>query len=67
MKRDPSHMEQVKRWAKFVRENPSRWKKIHGEFIDSQILGAWRFYERLEKTKEGKEKIVKLRKIRMNQ
>ena len=60
--RDRTHMEQVERWAKFVRDNPrSVWKKEVGPFVDAQIIMANRFYERLAKTKGGMEKIRKLR------
>ena len=64
--RDPCHMEQVERWARFVRDNPEKWKDVQGEFIDAQIFGAWKFYERLAKTEEGREKIRKLKEMRMN-
>lgn len=56
-------MEQVERWAKFVKENPEKWKKIHTEFIDAQFQKSHEFYERLKKTKNGKEKIQKIFKI----
>ncbi len=58
--RDPRHMESVERWAQFVRENPTKWKKIHTEFIDAQFEKAYEFYERLLKTPGGREKIIEI-------
>lgn len=66
--RDKTHMEQVKRWAIFVRDHPrSVWIKEVGPLIDSQIIMANRFYERLAKTEGGMEKIKKLRDLRKKQ
>lgn len=62
MKRDKSHDEQIERWAKFCRDNPLKWKAKLKPFLDSQIIIARRFYENLLKTKNGKEKLVRLRK-----
>ena len=60
--RDNSHKDQVKRWARFVRDNPRKvWKAQQGQFIDAQITMANRFYSRLEKMPGGKEKIRRLR------
>jgi len=64
IKRDPSHEEQLVRWAKFVRDNPDKWKAKHKEFIDSQIIIARRFYENLAKTPQGRKKILELRKLK---
>ncbi|MBU1129364.1 MAG: hypothetical protein KJ949_01910 [Nanoarchaeota archaeon] len=60
MERDKTHLEQVERWAIFVRENPN-WKFKLKPFLDSQIIIARRAYEELNKTKEGREKIKLLR------
>ena len=63
--RDKTHEEHLERWARFVRDNPiSAWKPEHSRFIDSQIIMANRFYSRLEKTPEGRKKILELRKLR---
>jgi hypothetical protein len=62
--RDISHEEQIVRWAKFVRDNPDKWKAKHKDFIDSQIILARRFYERLAKTPGGKEKILEILKLK---
>ena len=62
MIRDATHTEQVERWANFVKTHPrSVWIKQVGPFVDSQIIMANRFYDRLAKTENGMEKIRKLR------
>ena len=63
--RKDSHADQLDRWARFVRDNPrSVWKPEHARFIDSQVMMANSFYERLERIPGGKEKMRKLRNIR---
>lgn len=60
--RDKTHMQQVERWANFVKTHPRAvWKKQVGPLIDAQIIMAERFYARLAKTPGGAEKIRKLR------
>jgi len=59
--RDKSHPEQIKRWAKFVRENPKMWKEKLKPFLDSQIIMARRFYKKLSETEEGLKIIKNLR------
>ena len=54
------HLEQIERWAKYVKNN-SNWKLKQKGFIDSQIIIARRFYKKLAKTKEGMKKIKELR------
>jgi len=61
MLRDKSHLEQVERWAKFIRDNPGKWKKQHQEFIDAQIIVSRRFYSKLSMTLEGRKKAILLR------
>jgi len=61
MKRDKTHINQVERWARFVKENPDKWKPKFKEFIDSQIIMSRRFYKKLGETEEGKNKIKLLR------
>jgi hypothetical protein len=63
--RDKSHMEQVERWAEYVRNNPD-WKKKHTKFIDAQFDIANRFYKKLALSPGGKEKIEELRKVKVN-
>tara|TARA_Y100000310_G_C20335842_1_gene647455 strand:- start:178 stop:372 length:195 start_codon:yes stop_codon:yes gene_type:complete len=60
--RDKSHDEQVERWAKFVKENPDKWKSKLKLFLDSQVMIARRFYKKLGKTKKGRKVIEKLKK-----
>jgi len=54
--RDRTHLEQIERWGKFVRENPDSWKKEHTKFIDAQIRKSWRVYEKLERSRGGKQR-----------
>ena len=61
--RDKTHDEQIERWAKFVRDNPDKWKEKIKPFLDSQILIARRFYFKLAESEEGREKIKLLRKM----
>lgn len=58
--RDKSHEEQVERWARFVKENPDKWKIKLKEFLDAQIIMARKFYKNLEE-KKGKEFVENLR------
>lgn len=60
IKRDPSHNEQIERWAEFVREHPEEWKEKVKPFLDSQIIMARRFYENLLKNPGGVEIIKEL-------
>lgn len=63
--RDKTHTEHIERWAEFVKTHPrSIWIKEVKPLIDSQIIIANKFYERLAKTEGGIEKIKKLRDIR---
>lgn len=59
-----SHLEQVERWARFIRNNPAKWKKAHTKFINALFKMHKDFYKRLAKTPEGNEKIAKLLKLR---
>lgn len=58
--RDKSHVEQIERWAEFVRDNAG-WKKQFKEFSDAQIIIARRVFEKLAQTEEGRRKIKLLR------
>ena len=65
VKRDKTHMEQVERWAEFVKTHPREvWIKQTGPLVDSQIIMANRFYERLSSTEGGMDKIKKLRELK---
>jgi hypothetical protein len=65
IERDNSHIEQVERWAKYVRDNPFSWKKQHSLFIDSQLNMALSFFERLSQTEEGRKVFSKLMKAKI--
>ena len=58
------HMEQVERWATYVRENPTAWKKIHTRFINAQFDKHQRFIKALLKEPDGFDKIIKLYDIK---
>ncbi len=55
-----SHQEQIERWARFVHDNPTKWKKIHTAFIDAIFEKNQEFLERLKTSPGGKEKIERL-------
>jgi len=63
--RDKTHDEQVERWAKYVKDNPSGWKLKLKPFLDAQIIMAERFYSRLANTKEGQKKILMLKNLKI--
>ena len=58
------HEDFIERWVNFKKENPDKWKKNHTEFIDAQFEKANQIIEKLSKTKEGKQKIIKMYKIK---
>lgn len=53
-------MQQVERWARFVKNNPDKWKEQHTEFINAQFEKHRSFIKNLLKQKNGFEKIVEL-------
>ena len=55
-----SHDDQIERWANFVRDHPTEWKKIHTEFINAIFQKHDEFIERLLKEPNGKQKIIEL-------
>jgi len=61
--RDRTHIEFVEKWATFVKNN-SNWKEVHTKFINSQFKNSGEFIKRLIKEKNGKDKIIKIYKIR---
>lgn len=61
--RDKTHKEQIERWAKYVKTNPSKWKKELKPFLDAQIIMARRFYSKLAETRDGRKKIEILRNL----
>ena len=58
------HLEQVERWANYVREHPDDWKPKLKRFLDAQIIIARRSYNELSKTEEGREKIRLLKELK---
>ena len=64
--RDKTHIEELERWARYVKGNPGKWKSKLKPFLDSQIIMARRFYKNLGKTQEGKEKITILKNLPKN-
>ncbi len=58
------HMEQVERWAHFVKENPAKWKKSHTEFINALFEKHYSFRSKLLQTSNGGEKLQKLYHIK---
>ena len=59
-----SHLDQVERWANFIKNNPTKWRKIHTEFINALFENHYQFRDRLLKTPDGKEKLIKLHRIK---
>lgn len=64
MTRDKTHMNSVVRWAKFVKENPTKWQKDHADFINSVYEKAYNAIEKIKLTKNGKEKLKKIYNIK---
>ena len=55
-----THYDQIERWARFVRENPTTWKKKHTAFINAIFAKHLEVVERLRASPAGKEKLRKL-------
>ena len=62
--RDKTHMESLERWALLVKENPTKWQRMHSEFINAQFDLHEKFLKRLIEQKNGKEKIIQLYNIK---
>jgi hypothetical protein len=63
--RDATHLEQVERWARFVRDNPREiWKAELKDFLDAQIVMAVRFRRKLGESEGGREILERLRETR---
>lgn len=62
--KDSQRMEQIEKWAKYVRTSNGKWRKVHNKFINDQFELALNFYNRLLKQPNGKGKIRKLRGIK---
>ncbi|HLC32590.1 MAG TPA: hypothetical protein VJJ82_02080 [Candidatus Nanoarchaeia archaeon] len=63
--RDATHMEHVVRWARFVKENPTKWKAQHTEFINAIYEKAGSALDKITQMPGGKEKMRKLRELRI--
>lgn len=64
--RDKGHIEEVDRWAHYVKSSPrSEWKRKLNIFIDAQYDMAKRFYKNLGKTEKGRKILERLKKERL--
>lgn len=55
----------VKFWAEYVKNHDDKlWSKQQKILIDSQFINSREFYRHLLKTKEGREKLVELGRLR---
>ena len=63
MKRDDTHRQFDERWAEYVRNNPN-WREIHAQFINSQFQNAYNMIDKLKKTKNGRQKIIEIYRIK---
>ncbi len=54
------HLEHVERWATFVRENPTKWKKVHTEFINALFQKNEEVTQRILQQPGGKQKLIEL-------
>lgn len=61
--RDQSHLEQIERWACYCKQYMKDCQAQLTPFLNSQIKNANAFYRRLAKTKGGKEKIQKIKRL----
>lgn len=59
-----SHLDQVERLAHFVRDHPTKWKKIHTEFINAIFQKHEEALQRILATPGGKEKAAELYTIK---
>jgi hypothetical protein len=59
----PEHLDQVERWANFVKNNPTKWKAIPTEFINAIFQKHEVFRKRLLQT-PGNEKLELLQRHR---
>lgn len=62
--RDVSHEDFVVRWANFVKNNPDKWRVIHSDFINSQLLNSRAFLKKISLQKNGAKKIIELYSIK---
>ncbi len=60
---DNQRMEQIDRWAEYVKKNPN-WKKHHTAFINAQFEKAEQFWEQMLKEPGGKEKLREIYNVK---
>lgn len=64
--RDKLHMEQVEKWAEFVKNNQRKeWKGAVNLLVNATYEKADEFYKRLEKTEEGRQILERLKEERL--
>ena len=61
---DPQRLEQIDRWAEYVKTSDGEWKKHHSAFINAQFENSYSFYKRLAKQPGGVETIIGLFQIK---
>lgn len=61
-----ARLEQVERWALYCKDNLKDAQKQVNAFVDAQLVNSNNFYKRLAKTKNGRKKILLLKKTRFN-
>ncbi len=52
--RDKTHLEQIRKWASYIKKSDGKWKKEFNEFINSQIIMAEKALKRLTPGKRRK-------------
>jgi hypothetical protein len=62
---EASGMEQVEKWAQFVKTHPGEWKDIHTDFMNAFIENMNAEVNGISAQPGGKEKFRKLRNIKI--
>ena len=63
--RDKTHIDELERWARYVYDNPDKWKQKIKPFLDSQIKISQRAYKKILQMPNGNEKILRIRKVKI--
>ena len=61
-----SSQEHIIQWANYVKTHKD-WKRIHTEFINAQFIKHKEFIARLLQESNGKEKIERLKRLKISQ
>ncbi len=61
--RDKTHLDQIERWARHVKEDPN-WKKQLKPFVDSQIIIARRTHKEILELPNGADKLKRIRNLK---